>query len=131
MSDLGALLGAAAAGRLPVIDVVVPVPQRLGTSLQRGFSPVWVLADAVACAVQRPLCEALKRSPGSAQAGLRVAERQDNVRGAFRCVQALEGARVLLVDDVVTTGATARACAQELLCGGARAVHLLAACRAR
>lgn len=62
------------------------------------------------------------------QEGLSLDERLANVAGAFRVVrpEAVEGKRILLVDDVLTTGATASACAQALLDAGAQSVFAVA-----
>ena len=65
------------------------------------------------------------------QAGLTSAKRRKNVSGAFRVSRrALDGRRVLLIDDVMTTGATAASCARALKRGGARQVTLLTLARA-
>lgn len=131
LRDLGQRLALAAAGRLPEIDAVVPVPPMARTALERGVVPTAVLAHAVAQALNRPVRAVLRRRSGRRQAELGREERSENVRGAFRAARAPDAARVLLIDDVVTTGATATACARELLCAGARSVHLVAVCAAR
>ncbi|MCB9760437.1 MAG: ComF family protein [Alphaproteobacteria bacterium] len=129
--DLGAALGQAARGRLPAVDVVVPVPQRPLASLRRGFAPTAILARAVSRALGVPLQRALRRRGGAPQAGLDVEARKVNVATAFDAPRPLGVRRALLVDDVITTGATASACAAELLNAGATEVHLLALCGAR
>lgn len=130
LGELSARLAQAAAGRLPRVDGVVPVPQRLGASLERGMWPTAVLAQAVSQALERPWSPALRRVGGAPQAGLDAAARRQNVAGAYAAVGELALRRVLLVDDVLTTGATVEACAAELLCAGAREVHVLAVCEA-
>jgi predicted amidophosphoribosyltransferase len=67
------------------------------------------------------------------QSGLRAAERRKNVKGAFAVPrpERVRGLRVLLVDDVMTTGATADACARALLDAGVRRVSVLSLARAR
>jgi predicted amidophosphoribosyltransferase len=73
---------------------------------------------------------ALERGPASPpQRGLGRAERRRNVAGAFRCVRA-PPARICLVDDVFTTGATVGAAAAELRRGGARSVEVVTFARA-
>jgi predicted amidophosphoribosyltransferase len=63
------------------------------------------------------------------QAGLTAAKRRANVSGAFRAKAAIKGKKVLLVDDVMTTGATASACASALKRAGAASVTLLTLAR--
>lgn len=127
---LSQALGQAARGRLPAVDWVVPVPQTPQAWLKRGFSPAHVLASGVGEGLSCPVHMALGRGWGQAQAGRSASERRQNVLGAFSARVALTGQRVLLVDDTVTSGATASACAQELLNAGAAHVVLLAATRA-
>ena len=79
-----------------------------------------------------PMVNAVRRQRSTAsQAGLTNARRRENVAGAFRVKRprAVEGRRVLLIDDVMTTGATAAACALALKQAGAKSVVLLALAR--
>ncbi len=131
MRDVVRVLGPRVRGRLPDVDVVVPVPQSLRGSLQRGSNPVRLLASGLARALGLPLDEPLVRRVERQQAGLDAGERLMNARASYRCERLLEGQRVLLVDDVVTTGSTAAACATELMGAGAAQVHLFALCDAR
>ncbi len=116
-------------GWLP--DLVVPAPTSPGRSFWRGFDAVHLLANPVATAVGLPLSPRLRRWGGAPQASLDADARRSNLRGRIHPLQPIpEGSRVLLVDDVVTTGATAVACADALLGAGAGEVWLLAACSA-
>ncbi len=130
---LGARL-AALALRAPAFDVDVVVPVPLHWRTRRAFNHAELLAEPVARALRLPLAAHALRRGGTTvrQAALGGAERAGNVAGAFRCRRArrLAGRRVLLVDDVFTTGATAAACAGVLLEAGAAAVCVLAATRA-
>ena len=131
VADVAERLAEAAGGRLPRVERVVPVPQIWTSSLRRGFSPVDRLAETVAERLGVPCDPLLARVGGQAQASLGPAERAQNVRFAFWARAPVAPQDLLLVDDVVTTGATAAACARELLVGGARRVHLLALASAR
>ncbi len=108
-------------------DCIVPVP---ASGRQRGYNVPELMARPLAQALQLPLEAQLLTSPGKKrhQAGLPLDERLLNVAGAFRVQKPedVEGKRVLLVDDVITTGATATACAQALMAAGAESVFALA-----
>mgnify|MGYP000759509973 CR=1 FL=1 len=108
-------------------DCIVPVP---ATSRRRGYNVPELMALPLAKAMEVPLApQALERTRAKRhQAGLPLEQRIANVAGAFRAAQPqqLEGKRILLVDDVITTGATAAACAQALLDAGAHSVFAVA-----
>ena len=108
-------------------DCIVPVP---ASSRARGYNVPERMARPIARAVGVPLePKALVRvHAAQRQEGLSLDERLANVAGAFAVPdpERVEGKRVLLVDDVITTGATATACAQALLAAGAQSVFAVA-----
>jgi ComF family protein len=112
-------------------DVIVPVPLHRFRLWMRRFNQSAALAQAVAAdSGKRFAPRALRRVRATAQqVGLSASERDTNVRGAFRVMPEdrpdLAGRRVLLVDDVYTTGATVKAATRALLRGGAGAVDVL------
>ncbi len=111
-------------------DAVVPMPLHWRRRWQRGFNQSELLARQVARRCGLPLVNAARRARRTQpQAGLSHAQRRRNVTGAFRPRSAVTGMRLLLVDDVMTTGATGSACALALKQGGARSVTLLALAR--
>ncbi|MBW2261754.1 MAG: ComF family protein [Deltaproteobacteria bacterium] len=119
---------------MPEADVVVPVPLHRRRLAERGFNPATVIGGRVARAIGRPLSLGvlLRVRDTPSQGGLPPAGRRLNVKGAFaaagRSGRVLERS-VLLVDDVWTTGATARACARVLLRAGASSVTAFALAR--
>jgi len=134
--DARTLLGRwlAEAGRelLPGIDVIVPVPLSRLRLLQRQFNQAAVLAGELSRQTgipANPLLLVRTRSTRS-QVGMTRDQRSRNVAGAFavpaRRHAVLRGRNVLLVDDVVTTGATVEACARTLKRAGAARVDVLA-----
>jgi ComF family protein len=134
--DARTLLGRwlADAGRelLPDADVIVPVPLSRWRLLQRQFNQAAVLAGELSRqtgVAADPLLLARTRSTRS-QVGMTRDQRRRNVAGAFSVPShrrtALRGRNVLLVDDVVTTGATVEACARILKRAGAERVDVLA-----
>ena len=128
---LGRLL-ALALPRQQEFDLIVPMPLHWRKRWQRGFNQSALLASEISRRVNLPVRNALRRiRPTAAQAGLTNAKRRLNVSGAFRARKrrALNGKRVLLVDDVMTTGATAASCARALKLAGARQVTLLTLAR--
>jgi ComF family protein len=127
---LGAMMREHGAGVLAGSDALVPVPLHPSRRRTRGFNQ----ADDLARAVGAPVVRALRRVRATAdQVQLPILERQTNVRDAFAITSAgtrLDGAIVVLVDDVSTTGATLDACARALREAGVREVRGLTAARA-
>jgi ComF family protein len=110
-------------------DYVVPVPLHALRQFVRGFNQAVDLAEGLGVPVER----ALQRTRHTAsQADLPASRRHANVRGAFRLHgrTPVRGARIVLVDDVSTTGATLDACARVLIAEGAREARALIAARA-
>lgn len=117
-------------------DAVVPVPLHPWRALRRGFNQ----ADDLARHLGLPVWRALRRARlGRPQAGLPAARRHANVRHAFAfahmatppgCRRRLAGRTVVLVDDVMTTGATLDACGRVLIEAGVRSVRALTVARA-
>ena len=115
--------------------LVVPVPTTSLRIRSRGYNQAEVLAGAVAEATGRTVICGLERAVGaSSQIALQPAARQANVAGAFALAAGAEldvtGEHLLLVDDVLTTGATVTACARTLVDAGARCVSVLTFARA-
>jgi ComF family protein len=138
--DLGRLfslwVGRAAADLIAEADVIAPVPMPALRLIRRRYNQ--------AAEIARPLARrtgiayapgVLQRRAGESQAGRSGAGRRRNVAGAFAAAKGargrIEGRRVLLIDDVLTTGATAEACARALLKAGAKAVDLAVVARVR
>ncbi|MGE5272396.1 MAG: double zinc ribbon domain-containing protein [Verrucomicrobiota bacterium] len=111
------------------VELITFVPPDGDRSLQRGHHPPGRLARELGCRWALPVQPLLERTrPLRPQRGLDRRERQGNVRGAFRA-RSTRG-RVLLVDDVYTTGATASAAASALRRGGASSVEVVTFARA-
>jgi ComF family protein len=116
--------------RETAFDLVVPVPLHWLKRWQRGFNQAELLAREVARRWRAPLLRIARRKRyTAAQAGLTNAQRRKNAAGAFTVKGRLDGKHVLLVDDVLTTGATASACARALKRAGAARVTLLTLAR--
>jgi ComF family protein len=109
--------------------VLVPVPLHRRRLWQRGFNQAALLARGVARRTGTSLAvDALVRvKPTRSSRGLGRRARADNVRGAFRVARPdrIKGKEIIIIDDVLTTGATAEACTRMLLRSGAREVRVL------
>jgi ComF family protein len=128
---MGRWLAQAGGELLAEADALVPVPLHWRRHWARRFNQSALLAAAVAKASGVPIAaNALKRVKSTPQqVGLSRAQRAANIQGAFRVPAAgkaeVAGRRLILVDDVVTSGATAEGCAKALLRAGAHNVDVL------
>ena len=131
----GAWLARAGAGLVAEADLIAPVPLHWLRLFNRRFNQAALLAHALGRNAGVPVVAdlLLRRRHTPSQGRLSPAQRRRNVAGAFtvkpRRKALLEGRRVLLVDDVLTTGATVSACARTLRRGGAGAVDVLVLAR--
>jgi ComF family protein len=124
---LGELLHAAwRVHGLDTPDLVVPVPMRSGRLMRRGFNQSAELARMLARRIGAPVVvDALRKTRDTvAQSSLDRADRLRNVSGAFQASPRVAGRRVVLVDDVMTTGSTVTACARACLEAGAAGVDV-------
>jgi len=134
-TDLAPVMGrwmARAGAELLGEDVlIVPVPLHWRRGLARRFNQAGALARGVAAVAGRPVVSGVlaRVRPTPHQIGLSRAERAANVQNAFKVpadrAAALAGRHIVLIDDVLTTGATAEACARALTRAGAAAVDVL------
>lgn len=126
--ELGVLLGRhfgarlAEAGYAQKFDMIVPVPLHKSRLQQRGYNQSEAFAEGLAASLALPLVTdaVIRSSAGASQTRKSRIDRWLNVASSFEVVQQekLEGRRILLVDDVVTTGATLEACGLVLLQAG-------------
>ncbi len=132
---LGRMMARAGAELLAEADVIVPVPLHRTRLWWRRFNQAMALAGGVAKHGGVPCNPFLlaRVKPTTPQVGLSKAQRAENLQGAFRSPPEarahLKAKRVLLVDDVLTTGSTANAASRALLRGGAESVDVLAFAR--
>lgn len=132
---MAAMMARAGAELIADCDVIVPVPLHPLRLWSRRYNQAMALATAIGAAGDRPVAHdvLMRRKRTRQQIGLTRAQRAENLQGAFHVLPEvrprLAGRRVLLVDDVMTTGATANAASRALLRGGATAVDVLAFAR--
>ena len=132
---LGDLLADRLAGPQAALqpDLIVPVPMFRFRRMRRGTNSPEMLASQLSARLSLPTRRLLRRTRHTQpQAGLSAPQRRKNVRGAFRLRRGrrLDGARVLLVDDVLSTGATCSEAARALRDGGAARVDVVVVARA-
>lgn len=126
-------LGARLAERLPAAgQYLMPLPLHPDRMRDRGFNQSMEIARALGKALNLPVdCSSLSRQRATPpQADLLPGERHKNVRGAFACATDLIGRHIVLIDDVMTTGATVNECARVLKLHGAAEVTVAVAARA-
>lgn len=121
----------ASAGLPAGIDALLPVPLHRWRRIRRGFNQAAELAAPVAKAMLLETLNNVARvSATPYQSGLDAAERRRNLKSAFRVSGHINARHVLIIDDVITTGATCRQLARVLLDKGAAEVSVLALARA-
>jgi ComF family protein len=130
---LGAQLSEAYEDHRFDVDLIVPVPLTGARKRWRGYNQALLLARELGRLQQLPVVEAMRRRGGTTPQAesTGIEQRYQNVQGVFSVAKpdAVRGQRVLLIDDVTTTGATLNACATELLDAGASAVLALTVAR--
>lgn len=121
----GALLSTKLASQLQNIDAIIPMPMHRERLKQRGFNQALEIARLVEKNLQIPLnykaCQRIKLTPP--QASLPLKDRIKNIRGVFVCKENLNGKRIAIIDDVMTTGASLNELAKTLKKAGAAHVE--------
>ncbi|MGZ3882249.1 MAG: ComF family protein [Flavisolibacter sp.] len=118
---LGELMGWSLfeSGRFTCIDVLIPLPLHKSKQRLRGYNQSTLLCQGIAKVLEKPvLTEVVSRTEETeSQTRKNRIERWENMQGKFKLTDAsaIEGLNVLLVDDVITTGATLEACGREIL----------------
>jgi ComF family protein len=130
------------AGEAPTEMLVIPVPLHRSKHAERGFNQARALAESALGFLRKSHPQwrltlaprtLMRQRPTKSQAGLTARQRRLNVRGAFTVSNraAVGTKHILLIDDILTTGATARAAAQALVKAGAASVWVATLARAR
>ena len=132
---IGAKIADAMADRLKhedlEIDLVMPVPMHRSKEMRRGYNQAGIIASQLAKKLSLPYSAKLLLRTGNTAAMSRLApeERRMNMENAFSVKEGVKkhiaGKRILLVDDIYTTGSTADACSRALVCSGARSVRVV------
>lgn len=111
------------------VDAIAFVPATARAYARRGFDHMALVAEALSQLTGIPVADVLVRGPALDQRHLGRDERAENLEGSVRVLDDVSDMRILLVDDVVTTGASMRACAAALRARGAARVVGCALCR--
>ncbi|MEG1795389.1 MAG: ComF family protein [Clostridium sp.] len=115
-------------------DILTFVPSSKESLQKRGFNQCEVVCKNISKDINRKCISLLKKVKFSRdQIGLTTNERWDNIKDSFSCINSklVEGKNILLIDDVVTTGATAFYCASTLKRAGAKDVYILTVAKSR
>jgi ComF family protein len=117
---------------ITAMDAIIPVPLGIKGLRERGFNQSLLLAKVISENAKIPLVMdgLMKIRETHPQVGLSAKERARNLKGAFIAKRDFRGKKLLLVDDVMTTGTTANECAKELFKAGAEDVAALTLARA-
>lgn len=118
--------------RIPEADGIVPVPLSKKSLRQRGFNQTLLLARvlSMACGIPVQMDVLHKKKDTLPQIGLGAKDRAANVKDAFEVNADITGLRLILLDDVMTTGATVRECSKALVKAGAKVVVAVTLARA-
>ena len=113
------------------VDAVLPVPLHWRRKTHRGFNQATEIAKPLARLLGLPMLRGFRRCRATPfQSGLAAKDRTRNLRRAFKATQTITHSHVLIVDDVLTTGATVRAVGKVLLASGVNEVSVLTVARA-
>lgn len=117
---------------MPECDGIIPVPLSKSALRERGFNQSLLMARVISKKLKTPLYMdmLLKRKDTLPQVGLSAKERMKNLKGAFKTSGKINNLRLFLLDDVMTTGATARECSKTLMSAGAKEVIVITLARA-
>ncbi|PRR80778.1 DNA utilization protein GntX [Clostridium liquoris] len=113
-------------------DILTYVPMKRKSLRERGYNQSKCLAKNIGKELNIPIITTLKKTENTKdQIGLNGIERWENIRGAFTAVNhdKFKNKKIILIDDVITTGATAFCCAEELLMAGAKEINILTAAK--
>lgn len=116
----------------PLPDLLIPVPVSFSRFMERGYNQSYLLAKGLGKILGKPVRNVLTRRSGDySQAALPFKEREQLSHIAFslKKTKALQGKRILLIDDVITTTSTLRACSEALLEGLPGEIYALTLCR--
>lgn len=113
------------------IDLIVPVPLHKLKKLERGYNQSFYIAEGLRRVLKKPVDEKLivRRKNTLSQTNMDLAEREKNIKNAFKIRKASNaaGKNILIVDDVITTGATINECARVLKSAGAEKIYAVSA----
>ena len=114
-------------------DSIIPMPLHPRRLCERGFNQAVEIARTLEKHLNIPVDRnSLQRCKATVpQASLPLKQRQTNIRGAFECRSDLSGQRILLIDDVMTSGASANECSRILQLHGATLIHVAIVARAQ
>jgi len=117
---------------IPECDGIVPVPLSRNSLRERGFNQSLLMARVISKKLNITLYmdALLKTRDTLPQVGLNAKERRKNLKGAFKASGKINNQRLLLIDDVMTTGATVRECSKILIKAGAKEVVVITLARA-